>query len=113
MSYDADLHEALAHWGLVTETDPLLVCSTDYRTRFREAVYRACDGMDPDYMKYELEQELKRSERLLSERDSAEEDARALRDEVSSLKRDIGRLEDELADVRQSLDIANRNQGAA
>jgi hypothetical protein len=65
-----DLHEALAHYDLVPETMPLIACSTEYRQRFRDAIWRAYGG-DPDELREELDQ---MEHRLLAANKNANEE---------------------------------------
>ncbi len=105
------LHEALAHEGLVPESERvhLIGCSLDYRTRFREALARAYDA-DPEDLKEQLESlqqdhdyEERRANRL--ERELSDE-----QDVVYELRQDVKRLEAELKRVDQLLNATKEQE---
>lgn len=78
----ADIHEALALHGLVTETVPLSACSTDYRTKFREALQRAFGG-EPEDIQSLSRQVVELEERILGE-ENLQETIDELRQQLST-----------------------------
>ncbi len=115
MSPIARLHEALAHEGLVPESERVhyLACSNDYRTRFREAFARSeIDDEDLKEQLASLQQdhdfEERRANRLQDELNDEESRSYDLKQDVKRLEGEIGDLEEELASVRQQLEDANK-----